>query len=88
MKQQREELQDLFRYAMLDWDVAVKVKRGCEPEYADVSFELWATKFEMEFAWNKLDECWQTIDDCQRQIYDCEDVWIQIAANLHDRLTP
>ena len=80
---QINELRDTFRAAMLDWDVPVSVT--IEDDTANVSFELWRTKFEGGFCLEK--GRWSNGEDCPHYITNSESVWQWIAMKLHDKLT-
>jgi hypothetical protein len=80
---QINELRDTFRVALMLWDVPVSVT--IEDDAANVTFELWLTKFEGTF-YPKGDE-WKTSDDCPHYITNGESVWQWIAMQLHDKLT-
>lgn len=72
---QINELRDTFRVAMMDWDVPVSVK--IDDDYAEVSFELWRTKFEASFCLHN--DTWQTLDDCAHgmnlHLDECNLLW-------------
>lgn len=76
-------LRDTFRVAMLDWDVPVSVT--IEDDTANVSFELWLTKFEGSFYHEKGK--WANSHDCPHYITNGESVWQWIAMQLHEKLT-
>jgi hypothetical protein len=82
--EQINELRDTFRSAMLNWDVPVSLT--IEDDAANVSFELWQTKFEGGFYLEKGQ--WSNGHDCPYFITDSESVWQWIAMHLHDKLTP
>lgn len=81
---QINELRDTFRVAMLGWDVPVSVT--IEDNTANVTFELWGTKFEGSFE-HMEDNEWSDGNDCPHYIKDSESVWQWIAMQLHDKLT-
>jgi len=78
-------LRDAFRVAMLDWDVPVSVVFDAEDKTADVSFDLWGTKFKGTFA--LVGREWQTLGDCPHVISDRLAAWQWIAMKLHEKLT-
>lgn len=79
---QANELRDTFRLAMIGWDVTVSVT--IEHDYANVTFELWKTKFEGAFY--LVGEGWITDFDCPHYIINSETVWQWISMQLHDKL--
>jgi hypothetical protein len=80
---QINELRDTFSTALLDWGVQVSVK--IEDDAANVSFELWSTKFEASLFLH--DGRWTNDYDCPHFVEDSESVWQWIAMHLHDKLT-
>ncbi len=80
---QINELRDTFRVAMLDWDVPVSVT--IDDDTANVTFELWMTKFEGSFFPHHGK--WANNHDCPHFITSRESVWQWIAMKLHDKLT-
>lgn len=80
---QINELRDLFRRSMLDWDVSVSVKVMDVIVY--VSFDLWQTRLEGSFYLS--DNQWAENFDCPHYITNRESVWQWIAMQLHAKLT-
>jgi hypothetical protein len=81
--EQINELRDTFRSAMLNWDVSVTIT--AEDDAANVSFELWLTKFDGSFYLEKGQ--WTNDHDCPHYITDHKSVWQWIAMRLHSKLT-
>jgi hypothetical protein len=77
-------IRDLFKGALLDWDVPVEVNTT-EDQTAIVSFTLWMHDFEVELqltenGWRNYDEylLWPATTELE--------VWRLIAANLSNRI--
>jgi len=81
--EQINELRDTFRVAMLNWDVPVSIT--IEDDAANVSFELWTTKFEGSFYLEKGQ--WTNGHDYPHYITDSMSVWQWIVMQLHKKLT-
>ena len=77
-------LRDLFRCALLDWDVPVSVKYCAEDELYTVRFILWGHTIEGEFTADSEDE-WETLDDCPHRLEDSISVWQWVAMKLADK---
>lgn len=72
-------LRDIFRVALLDWDVPVSVT--IEHDHAIVRFTLWGTELE---GWFSLDHGkWQYNPDCPHYITNSLSAWQWIAMELH-----
>ncbi len=69
-------LRDIFRVAMLNWDVPVSV--------TIVRFTLWGTKLDGWFNLKKGQ--WSDGNDCPHYITNSESVWQWIAMELHNQL--
>ena len=75
---------DLFKDALLDWDVPVEANTT-EDETAIVSFTLWMHDFEIEL--QLAENGWRNYDDDLDWPVTTElEVWRLLAANLSNRI--
>jgi hypothetical protein len=81
-----DDLQQLLKSSMSDWDVAVEVNRSAsEPDYyADVKFTIWDIKIDDEL--ELRGGIWQTVSDCPLRVDSPKEVWIYIASKFHDKI--
>jgi hypothetical protein len=77
------DLRDIFRSAMIDWDVSISVKVEDENSI-NISFEIWTHRIEGGFKLYK--DRWSDGQDCPHYIDDFESVWIWIAMKLSDKI--
>ena len=77
-------LRDLFRSALIDWDVPVSVKYCDQDELYTVRFTLWGHTLEEEFAADS-EQSWETLDDCPHRLTDLISVWQWVAMKLADK---
>ena len=81
---QLTKIRDLFKDALLDWDVPVEVNTT-EDETATVSFNLWRHDFEIEL--QLTENGWRNHDDALFWPVTTElEVWRLIAASLSNRI--
>ena len=81
---QLTKIRDLFKDALLDWDVPVEVNTT-EDETAIVSFNLWMHDFEIELELTQ--NGWRHYDgDLPWPVTTQLEVWRLIAANLSNRI--
>ena len=81
---QLTKIRDLFKDALLDWDVPVEVNTT-EDETVIVSFTLWMHDFEIEL--QLTESGWRNYDDDLDWPVTTElEVWRLLAANLSNRI--
>lgn len=79
------DIRDIFRDALLDWDVPVSVQ-VVDENSVEVKFTLWGTFISGDFYLEKGQ--WSDGNDCPHFLDGETTVWQWIAMKLHEKIKP